>query len=227
MAKVKLHILGGWAYPAPALDPLRTRLADLAEVTSHAFTTPVEKLPREKGSWWLAGWSLGGMRALQAVADRKLKPAGLILFSSTTRFCRDGSYEAGVEKVALRVMMLGLKAKRERVLRNFFEQSMSPDEDRGEAIETRIAQADVFSDDELLDGLNQLEQLDLRPQLAEIKMPVIIFHGRHDAIIPVDAAKYLAARLPDASLEVFDHAGHELVMHHADSVADHLASALQ
>jgi len=224
MAKVKIHALGGWAYPASALHPLKEQLSDFAEVTNHAFNAPLDMLPREKKNWWLAGWSLGGMRALQAVADKKIHPAGLILISSTARFCRDGSYEPGVEKVALRVMLHGLMAKRERVLMNFFEQSGSPDEND---VDSRIKDAGVFSTDGLIEGLKQLDELDLRENLHEIKIPVLIFHGAKDLIIPADAAKYMAKRIPKATVEIIDDAGHELAIHQADILAEHLIGALK
>jgi len=224
MAKMKIHTLGGWAYPASALNPLKDQMADAADITTHAFNASLDALPREKKNWWLAGWSLGGMRALQAVAGKIVHPAGLILISSTARFCRDGSYEPGVEKVALRVMLHGLMAKRDRVLRNFFEQSGSPDTSD---IDARIKDAGVFPTDGLADGLKQLDELDLRDKLGDIKIPVLIFHGDGDLIIPADAAKYMAKRLPKATIEIVEGAGHELAIHQADILAEHLIPALK
>lgn len=227
MAGINFHMIGGWAYPASAMEPLKQHLQPLGAVKTYAFNVPVEQLPSGRGSWWLAGWSLGGMRALQAVAEKKLKPAGLVLISSTLRFCRDGSYEAGVERVALRVMMHGLKPKRKQVLENFFQQSMSPDDSRREQITNRVALAASFTDEDLLAGLAQLDELDLRKAIDALDIPVLILHGGEDRIIPPSAAQYMAGKIRNAHLEIIDGAGHELAIHHAEALAEHIASAVK
>jgi 2-hydroxymuconate-semialdehyde hydrolase len=45
-------------------------------------------------------------------------------------------------------------------------------------------------------------------ELAKITHEILVIHGREDQVIPVDAAYYLAARLPNARLHVLPHAGH-------------------
>jgi proline iminopeptidase len=49
---------------------------------------------------------------------------------------------------------------------------------------------------------------DLKPRLGEIQVPVLITHGRHDWIIPLEAAEEMARLLPGARLVVFENSGH-------------------
>ncbi len=50
---------------------------------------------------------------------------------------------------------------------------------------------------------------DLRPRLGEIRVPVLVLHGRYDPV-PLAAAEELVAGLPDGRLEVFEDSGHAL-----------------
>jgi proline iminopeptidase len=49
---------------------------------------------------------------------------------------------------------------------------------------------------------------DLKPRLAEVQVPVLITHGRHDWIIPVAAAEEMAELYPRARLVIFENSGH-------------------
>lgn len=206
MARVMMHLISGWAYPATTLDPLVKALEPSITITPHPFTVNLEQIAAPAGPWWLAGWSLGGMRAMQAVLEKKLAPTGLILINSTARFCATADYPHGVPRANLRAMMRGLVRARENVLASFYEQA-------GEAA------ACDFTTDELARGLEWLDTLDLRDRLQEIEIPVLILHGATDRIIPVSAAEYLANRIKSSRLIVHPHAGHALPLHHPDWVA--------
>ena len=52
---------------------------------------------------------------------------------------------------------------------------------------------------------------DLRPGLAGIEFPVLIFSGGYDPIVPAEAAREVAAGIPDARLHEFPEAGHGLL----------------
>lgn len=49
---------------------------------------------------------------------------------------------------------------------------------------------------------------DMTPYLASIGVPTLIQHGTQDRIVPFREGKQLAAKLPDATLEPLDGAGH-------------------
>lgn len=69
------------------------------------------------------------------------------------------------------------------------------------------------------------EDWDLDPPHARI--PVHIWHGEADADSPVSSARYLARRLPRATLHTFPDEGHVSVfVHHADEIVRALRAAV-
>jgi 2-hydroxymuconate-semialdehyde hydrolase len=56
-------------------------------------------------------------------------------------------------------------------------------------------------------------------ELAQIPHQTLVLHGREDQVIPVDAACYLAASLPNAQLHVLPQAGHWVQIEQADRFA--------
>lgn len=197
MAGVTIHLISGWAYPAATLDPLVKALEPSVTGIPHPFTAGLDRIASAAAPYWLGGWSLGGLLAMKAVLDGVLHPAGLILISSTARFCSGDDYPHGVPRTHLRAMMRGLVRSRESVLASFYDQAGQP------------VDCD-FTTEELSRGLQWLDTLDLRERLHEIEMPVLILHGAEDRIIPVSAAEYLATKIPSSHLIVHPGAGHAL-----------------
>ena len=55
---------------------------------------------------------------------------------------------------------------------------------------------------------HNLPNFDIKPRLHEVKVPVLITHGRHDWIIPLSAAEDMQRLYPHARLVVFEKSGH-------------------
>jgi non-heme chloroperoxidase len=53
---------------------------------------------------------------------------------------------------------------------------------------------------------------DLRPYLAAFDCPVLLLHGKHDALDSVEAAKYMEAKIQNARLVVFEDSGHAVFL---------------
>ena len=49
---------------------------------------------------------------------------------------------------------------------------------------------------------------DISKDLGKIRHPVLVLHGQHDPIIPVESSQILAAGLPNASLDILKDQGH-------------------
>src|SRR5437588_9922127 len=58
------------------------------------------------------------------------------------------------------------------------------------------------------DACGQLAELDLRGELAAIKMPVLVVVGEHDEATPPPMSHELAALLPDARLKIIAGCAH-------------------
>jgi len=59
-------------------------------------------------------------------------------------------------------------------------------------------------------SLIALKDTDLRPQLAMIDMPTVIFHGRYDKICSFQLAEQMHQAIKGSELIPFDHSGHAL-----------------
>src|SRR5439155_10012240 len=53
-----------------------------------------------------------------------------------------------------------------------------------------------------------LAELDLRPQLGQVRVPVLVLVGEHDEATPPPMSRELAAGLPDARLKIIPGCAH-------------------
>jgi pimeloyl-[acyl-carrier protein] methyl ester esterase len=218
-----LHVVGGWAYATEYLTPLVTALKPHMDVVSHPFHVDMTALPVNASDMWVAGWSLGGLRLLDAVARGELLPRGMILVSSTAKFCTANEYSHGVTTAALRSMIIGIKRNRDKTLLRFFTDALGEGiHDSG--INERIKRAEVYDNELLMAGLHQLETMDMRVMLRTIRIPMLILHGRHDAIIPPGASQFVRANVTSGSIQLHPEAGHELPVQYPEWVGDQIAS---
>lgn len=58
--------------------------------------------------------------------------------------------------------------------------------------------------DAALDILRRTRDEDLRPFLRRVTPPVLVIHLRGDALVPFEAARWLAESLPNGTLEIFE-----------------------
>ena len=75
----------------------------------------------------------------------------------------------------------------------------------------------------------QLAELDLRPELPKVKMPVLVLVGEHDEATPPPMSHELAALLPDARLKIIPGCAHVPQLQapevFLDAIGDFLTSA--
>jgi len=216
-----LHVVGGWAYATNYLDPLAAALKPHVDVVPHPFHVELTELTGTINDTWMAGWSLGGLRLLDAAARGEISPRGIILISSTARFCADNKYLHGVTTAALRSMMIGIKRQRDKTLFRFFSDSLGNSTHDAE-INERIQMAGMHENEVLLAGLHQLEVMDVRESLRSIRIPMLIVHGKRDAIIPPEASMFIQSNVTSSSLHIQQDAGHELPVSNPGWVADRM-----
>ncbi|MBL8169626.1 MAG: alpha/beta hydrolase [Acidobacteria bacterium] len=68
---------------------------------------------------------------------------------------------------------------------------------------------------------------DLTPALKRIPQPVLVLHGDKDKIVSLEAARALAATLPDAELKILAGCGHVPTLTRPKEVADAMRAFLQ
>ena len=66
------------------------------------------------------------------------------------------------------------------------------------------------------ESIRALSNLDLRPALSKIKIPVAIFHGTQDKLCPFEFAEELNKGIKNSSIIRFENSGHALFVEEMD-----------
>jgi pimeloyl-[acyl-carrier protein] methyl ester esterase len=235
-----LVLLHGWAMHGGVFAALRARLESqcrlyLVDLPGHGSsrdsTLPlaippvvealVEILP--VAPW--AGWSLGGLFALQAAASHPDRVPALVMLCASPRFVRGHDWPHGMSPEIFREFEAGLRSDYHGTLDRFIAlEAFGSGDARGEL---RALRAEVFARGEpaasvLADGLGLLETSDLRALLPTLAVPSLWLSGRRDRLVDPRAMQAAAAQAPHAVADTVAHAGHAPFLTHADAVAARL-----
>ncbi len=155
----------------------------------------------------VAGWSLGGMLLLEALAEMAGPPAALVLVAVPAVFCQRPDHPLGQPPAAVRAMRRAMVTDPRRVLRDFALDCLAPGEEAfTDEVATLFMPPEAGAD--LARGLDYLLRQDLRPLLPRISGPLTIIQGDRDRIVPLNQAEFLHRHLPGASLVILPGAGH-------------------
>lgn len=158
----------------------------------------------------LCGWSLGGMLALSAAAQRPQRIGRLVLVSTTPRFVQDADWPHAQPPALLDGFRNAVAGDAKATLTRFVMLFNQGDE-KARAISrvlTPLLGAALPDRDTLLRGLDWLGNVDLRADLAGIRHPALVLHGDNDPLMPIAAAAALVEHLPAARLQHFTGAAH-------------------
>ena len=184
-----------------------------------------EAVKEAGGEAIVLGNGYGGFVALQMAIRHPTIASKLILADCGAAFSEQG-------REAFRTMgavskAKGLAAITDVAMRRLFApefQAAHPDlmRDRREAF--------LKTDPEVLQAAcAQLAELDLRPELSKVKMPVLVLVGEHDEATPPPMSRELAALLPDARLKIIPGCAHVPQLQapevFLDAIGDFLTSA--
>jgi pimeloyl-[acyl-carrier protein] methyl ester esterase len=217
-------MIAGWAHPAAALRPLADALAAFA---APRLVAADEALPKLHEPAFLLGWSLGGLRALDAALTTPEQWPGLILVGTTARFCAAPDYPHGPGTARLRAMKAALRKTPEPVLRQFFMDAVAPAQLTPAELDEKIQAALALGTDQLAAGLEELLTLDLRARLAGPATPALVLHGRTDRIIPCAAGEWLAQRFVYSRFVALDGLGHDLPLRAPEPLAAEIKAFLE
>jgi pimeloyl-[acyl-carrier protein] methyl ester esterase len=160
----------------------------------------------------LVGWSLGGMLALALARNHPGRVAGLALVATTPCFRDREDWAHGCDAATFQAFAQGVAGSSAKFLGRFFALMLQGDglgrRDYNALTHTAVDRAHPPTQAGLAAGLDLLERLDLREDLATIGQPAWVAHGDNDAIIPAAAGRHLAESLPHASWYGFEACGH-------------------
>ena len=150
------------------------------------------------------GNGYGGFVALQMAIRHPAIATRLILADCGAAFSEPG--REAFRNMAAASKAKGLAAITDVAMRRLFApefQAQHPDlmRDRREAF--------LKTDPEVIQtACAQLAELDLRPELSQVKLPVLVLVGEHDEATPPPMSRELAAGLPNARLKILAGCAH-------------------
>jgi pimeloyl-[acyl-carrier protein] methyl ester esterase len=239
-----LALLHGWSASAAFFSELAALLADdyrvlIPDLPGHGESPPelecsLTALSAVLGEWLLAtagddeplvaGWSLGGMLALQLAHDGSPAPQKLALLGVTPRFTRSADCSFGLPPGQVRVLARNLERRFETTLAEFFALAFAGEEIAAERL--REIRRFAVSGNALPDRdtaralLETLLQQDQREILSGVRQPTLVLHGSEDRIAPLAAGRFLAEALPQARLVELAGVGHAPFLSRPQQVAE-------
>ena len=150
------------------------------------------------------GNGYGGFVALQMAVRHPQIATRLILADSGAAFSGDG--RQAFRNMAAASKAKGLAAISDVAMRRLFApefQEAHPELMRGRRAAFLKTDPEVFRA-----ACAQLAELDLRPELIKVKVPVLVVVGEHDEATPPPMSRELAALLPNAQLKIIAGCAH-------------------
>jgi pimeloyl-[acyl-carrier protein] methyl ester esterase len=237
----ELVLLNGWGMTQAVWEPLVAALPHVDGVQRmdlHELALPgnarvkdfaraaAERAPRRCD---VVAWSLGAQIALQWAHDAPAQVGRLVLIAATPCFVARSDWATGMDVSVFEAFADEVDRDTSAALARFA--LLQARGDSNMTAVARLLRASVCRDaDEsrpaLHAGLDCLRDTDLRAFVGTVTRPTCLIHGAHDALVPVAAAEYLGAAMPDARLRVMVSAGHAPHVSEPASVAASIAEFL-
>ncbi|RMG95307.1 MAG: alpha/beta fold hydrolase [Chloroflexi bacterium] len=154
----------------------------------------------------VCGLSMGGYIAFELYRRFPDYVAGLIL--TATRATADSAEgKANRDRMAETIRQQGIQPLVDAMLPKLFApQTYENDPELVEFVREMMSHTSV---DGAIGALAAMrDRSDSTPTLAQIDVPTLIIHGRHDQIVPLAEAEAMRDAIPNARLVVLENAGH-------------------
>lgn len=109
------------------------------------------------------------------------------------------------------------EADRSVMLARHRVQRFRPEAETDAWFEDRVRHVLGVSNGHYVQGMQAMASLNVGDRLGELTMPTLIIAGGADGLLPANLKDF--SRLPNATLQVFSHAGHEVAIHEPEGVA--------
>lgn len=200
--------LGGYPVLIGEMTGART-MPELAEVV----------LAAAPPSFLLAGFSLGGICALEMVAKQPQRIAKLALIDTTAR--PDLPANAAVRRKAVRDAR---ETGMDGYILDAWQRLVAPVNVEDETLrETIVAMARDCGAERLCEQAEvAIHRHDSRPRLAAITRPTLVLAGAHEQVCTLEAQQEIAAGIPGAVLHLIEDSGHFAPLENPEAVARHV-----
>lgn len=165
----------------------------------------------------VVGWSLGGLVAQCLALECPQQVERLMLVGTSPCFVQRPDWLCGIDAEILHAFAGDLECDYAATLLRFLSLQVR----NGENVRTvlkylRVAlfARGVPSAEVLRAGLDILLDNDLRPAVAKLALPLSIVHGERDTLAPADAARWMAAHVEGARLNVIPGCAHAPFLSH-------------
>lgn len=206
-----LVLLHGWGFDQSIWNTLRSQLDPFFTVytldlpgfgnteLSDWFDFKARMLATLPSRFAIAGWSLGGLFATRLVSETPERISHLINIASSPCFLAHENWP-GVEAYVLEMFTQRLLINPLQTRQDFISL---------QAGNVRLVMDYPYLDAKaLLNGLEILENWDLRPLLASIKTPTRYLFGRLDAIVTRKTMTHMQTRYPQFQYQLFEKSAH-------------------
>lgn len=242
-------LVHGWAMHSAIWQTFAEQLAERYRVTcidlpGHGLSRPVSPFSLKEISTalsaaiedpqccWL-GWSLGATVVLDLAGRFPERVGSLVLLAGNPRFTRAYYSPIGEQAPAsgawpgMDAQLLATFSDRfannaQSTLFNFLALQVHGLADARtllKELKTAVYSREPPDLETLRQGLRILREADLRPVLAELKIPALAVFGGKDTLVPADAGAKMQQLLPPLRLSVLDQAGHVPFLSHSSELA--------
>lgn len=240
-----LVLIHGWGMHGGVWQPLVKKLSQyfslhIVDLPGMGFSGPIEPsglhAVAEKvadalpGSSDICGWSLGGQIAARIALLQPDRVRRLVLVGATPKFVNSADWHDGVATEVFQQFAAQIAQDYQNTLIRFFSlQCMGADGARSTIKQLRasFASRPVPTQGTLQKALRMLLDTDLRSEVEALRKPTLLIHGDRDTLAPVQAAHWLAQRLPFGRLRVIAGAAHAPFLSHQDQFVEALIQFLE
>lgn len=184
------------------------------ESTISAWAASVAEVINEPAIW--LGWSLGGLVATQVAVDYPNKVSGIITVASSPKFTETTDWP-GIKTDVMSMFTKQLSEDFSLTLERFLAiQAMGSTSAKKDinALKAVLTQRPLPQVSSLHDGLNLLNDVDLRESLSRINVPFLRIYGKLDSLVPKKVIPLVNDLVENSQTYIFDKASHAPFISH-------------
>ena len=167
----------------------------------------------------VCGWSLGALVSMRLATLEQRRLHSLVLIAATPCFVARTGWTTAMDGATFASFDADIRAAPRDTLRRFARLNAIPGQCPREVIRKLERALEDSMPAVLPRGLELLGATDIRDEVAAIRLPVLLLHGVHDAIVPLAAARWLAGSIDGARLATIEGAAHAPFLSHPAACA--------